>query len=429
MPPAQEDVDPAAAVNERTSHAGVSTLFIGGPPPAADTSTEAAAGAAEGDDDDETKRAGRKDDRPNPAPVPNRALQKSPFNSTKSTKMGVEKRVAIKKSKLIKCNLSEAQSDAIPGLRDPKFPKSAWFYGSIIGGGSRQGHTISIDLFPASDKTIENVKTKAGQVRALSDNEEEPAFSLEEHLEGQSLNEIDLDDADPANRKKSPQLESAEAFDKLDSDVRAFAKEYSMNWSKDTDVPPIIWKILADGESVKGADITTDASPINQDVNITIREGKAGMTDEEARGDGTYYRNFFDHFFPSLKGHAARIDKFHSSPDSHMYSTVKAKKIKFHDPDAENPDWKVEMCYAIMIAGATEVQNGVDNLWKKGKSLGLRDFPDFGQYVEKDMFKAFERAAPFVWADEKHWYVHKSFPTWDVLLQVQGQRHLRHWHW
>ena len=38
--------------------------------------------AAEGDDD-ETKRAGRKDDRQNPAPVPNRALQMSPLNSTK----------------------------------------------------------------------------------------------------------------------------------------------------------------------------------------------------------------------------------------------------------------------------------------------------------------------------------------------------------
>ena len=51
----------------------------------------AAATAAEGDDD-ETKRAGRKDDRQNPAPVPNRALQMSPCNSTKYTKMGLDYR-------------------------------------------------------------------------------------------------------------------------------------------------------------------------------------------------------------------------------------------------------------------------------------------------------------------------------------------------
>ena len=88
--PAQEDVSPVAKVNERASHVGAATLFIG-PPAAADVSADdvsadddaaAAATAAEGDDD-ETKRAGRKDDRQNPAPVPNRALQMSPLNTTK----------------------------------------------------------------------------------------------------------------------------------------------------------------------------------------------------------------------------------------------------------------------------------------------------------------------------------------------------------
>ena len=83
--PAQEDVSPVAKVNERASHVGAATLFIGLPAAAdvsADDDAAAAATAAEGDDD-ETKRAGRKDDRQNPAPVPNRALQMSPLNTTK----------------------------------------------------------------------------------------------------------------------------------------------------------------------------------------------------------------------------------------------------------------------------------------------------------------------------------------------------------
>lgn len=84
------------STNGRASHVGAATLFIG-PPAAADVSADddaaAAATAAEGDDD-ETKRAGRKDDRPNPAPVPNRALQMSPFNSTNST-MGADYLVPI----------------------------------------------------------------------------------------------------------------------------------------------------------------------------------------------------------------------------------------------------------------------------------------------------------------------------------------------
>jgi hypothetical protein len=48
-----------------------------------------------------------------------------------------------------------------------------------------------------------------------------------------------------------------------------------------------------------------------------------------------------------------------------------------------------------LIAGATEMENGVDNLWKKDASMGSRNHPDFGKYMAKNMLKAFKSAAIF----------------------------------
>ena len=73
---------------------------------------------------------------------------------------------------------------------------------------------------------------------------------------------------------------------------------------------------------------------------------------------------FFDKLFPNVKGHAKLIDKYFQDPRSSMHATVKNDKIVFHDPEADDPDWRVKMCYSLMIAGVTELENGVENLWK-----------------------------------------------------------------
>jgi hypothetical protein len=73
--------------------------------------------------------------------------------------------------------------------------------------------------------------------------------------------------------------------------------------------------------------------------------------------------------------------------------------IKFHDEADADPDWKVKQCYTLVIAAATEIENGISNLWKKGPSGGRHDFPDFGRYMPRNHFKCFASAAPFCWAD------------------------------
>jgi hypothetical protein len=108
---------------------------------------------------------------------------------------------------------------------------------------------------------------------------------------------------------------------------------------------------------------------------------------------------FFTKFFPSFIGHAKIIDEYHADPRSPYYSTVNNDNIIFHDENAQDPDWKVQKAYLLLIAAASEVVNGMENLWKMGKSTGRRDYPNFGQYMPINYFKAFVAAAAYCWAD------------------------------
>ena len=91
-------------------------------------------------------------------------------------------------------------------------------------------------------------------------------------------------------------------------------------------------------------------------------------------------------------------------------------KLKFHDPDNPDPDWKVKQCYTLIIAAACEIVNGVANLWKRGKSGGRHEYPDFGQYMWETQFKCFASAAPYCWADKKDWFLDKRDTPWEVFL-------------
>ncbi len=42
-----------------------------------------------------------------------------------------------------------------------------------------------------------------------------------------------------------------------------------------------------------------------------------------------------------------------------------------------------------MITATLEVEHGIENLWKKGPGNGLRDNPNFGQFIPVHYFKAF----------------------------------------
>ena len=69
----------------------------------------------------------------------------------------------------------------------------------------------------------------------------------------------------------------------------------------------------------------------------------------------------------------------------------------------------------MLIAGCTELKNGISNLWKE-PSGGRQSFPDFGQYMNETLFKCFISAAPFAWAKKEHWFVDKRDMGWDIIL-------------
>jgi hypothetical protein len=109
---------------------------------------------------------------------------------------------------------------------------------------------------------------------------------------------------------------------------------------------------------------------------------------------------FFKHIFPSIEGHAKKLDKYLADPKAEFYETVIHDKITFHDEDAEDPDWKIRQAYTLLIAAASKIENGVGNLWKRGKGMGWRDYPDFGRFMSKNAFKAFKYGAHLCWTEE-----------------------------
>ncbi len=119
-------------------------------------------------------------------------------------------------------------------------------------------------------------------------------------------------------------------------------------------------------------------------------------------------------YFPS--GHAKIIDKYLSSDLATYHDTVVRDKIKFHDEDAEDPDWRVHQCYLLLIAAATEIVSGIENLWRSGPSTGRHNYPDFGQYIPVNNFKCFCSATPYCWSPEKYWYEEPRDVPWDVFL-------------
>lgn len=67
------------------------------------------------------------------------------------------------------------------------------------------------------------------------------------------------------------------------------------------------------------------------------------------------------------------------------------------------------------MSAVTEVQTGVGNLWKNGESPGMKPYPNYGQYIPIDYFKAFMHGFPYLWADKKYWDVDKKSLPFDFL--------------
>jgi hypothetical protein len=131
---------------------------------------------------------------------------------------------------------------------------------------------------------------------------------------------------------------------------------------------------------------------------------------------------FFEEMMPCVSGHALIIDKYFQDHRVDMQLIVKNDGIKFHYPEAEDPDWKVKHCYILLIASASEMEmdmemkNGAENIWKSGKAIGRHCYANFGQCYMINMFKAVRAVAPFCWSGEEHWYTDKMGIPWEMFV-------------
>ena len=354
---------------------------------AAGNNGEVANGAAEGEKTDNIVQA--------EATAPNQSKNmraremrpttaRNPSSYTKKKKRANCKkgaRIKIRRDNLFHILKSDKQKEDIQ-----KYGNSRNFHGEIISGSGKQGYNIRFDDLPADDQIV--YVRRRNIITVIEEGEEEVECDHEND---------DLNDED-SSPKNTEQMDSIKKFCNMSDEEIRRAKIFTLKDGGNE----IVWDILADDEYLMWNEINSDLDIWNNGI--------------ELNDDTNLNDIFFDDFFPCVKGHAKLIDEYHSSRNSPYYSTVRNDRIKFYDADLEDPDQLVKIAYTIMIAAVSEVEQGVENLWKRGRSNGRRDYPNFGQYMSKNTFKVFQSAAPYCFCDKKYWYVDKRDRPWDIFL-------------
>ena len=377
---------------------------------------------------------------PNPAPdTPNtprtrnstrtRANEQPKVSTTKkpkSVRFRPGLRVKIQRQHLYHVINNEFQRRAIPRSHGNTYQ----YYGTIVKRGTgRKGTTrwiVSLDVFPDGHKEIQLYRSR---LKEVSHGEEEREYerdpgpsefvdSDDNELDSirRQMYDVPMVDEDPneitdnaaraqpaddgkKKKKKATrsEMEFTRFLGKSDDDIKAQKK---FDWYYGSHESQYVrWEFLDDDKHIVD-------DPL-EELNPAFKK--------ELDWDLSLDEIFFEEFFPKIKGHAELVDEYNSDERAPWYQTVKSMNIKFHDPDADDPDWKVKQCYLLLIAACTEVEIGVMNLWKNGPSEGRRDYPDFGQYMPREYFNAWKSAAAFAWCDKSHWYKPATDMPWDVF--------------
>ena len=173
------------------------------------------------------------------------------------------------------------------------------------------------------------------------------------HSPAEQLQKI-INTEEEQKKKVLPMNRCQQEFAKLSKTTLVMAKVFTMTYGKG-EADCVDWQILGDMEYHYDTDFKP---PMSSNVIKPV-----------INFDKEFNAHFFEHIFPSVTGHATIIDKFLSDPRAPYYDTVKSHQIKFHDPHDPDLDWKVKQCYILLIAAVTEMESGVNNLWKSGTQI------------------------------------------------------------
>jgi hypothetical protein len=228
------------------------------------------------------------------------------------------------------------------------------YYGTIVAHrANSKNYTVKFDCCRGN----ELVKIRTEDFKTLlPEQEHEPEVdekAMEEQLEEWLQND--------ENEKDSAEFMSEREFCSLERDQIKTAKYFQHKFSNKDD--PINWTILAEDEDI------ADCSAFKSIVQQYEEEGAALDKDFlKAMDSKRAHEVFFEIIFPELKSVAARIDKYYEDPRAEYYTTVRDRHIKFNDPTAEDPDWKIKNNILLLLAAANKSATGVDGLWKSGHS-------------------------------------------------------------
>ena len=320
---------------------------------------------------------------------------------TNAPKIGIGRRVKTTRGRLYHILLHDEQRKSLEG-----FPSTRNYYGKIISGNVQRGYIVRLDDLPAA---VKDVKIYRKNLFTVNPDEEEIEYDKELDrpltLEEVVAREEEAKVTDPAKM-------STKEFLALSHQDKAIATTFNLAYGKD-DEHVVQWKILADTEYVDD-----DDDPMkNYGEDVQLKKVFAFDNDiDDEDSNSTLAATFFKDFFPTVTGHAKRMDKFLSNPLAPMHDTVVNDKIVFHDEGDDDPDWIVKQCYLLMIAALTEADIGVENLWKRGKSGCRHEYANFGLYVPVNYFKSFQSAAAFMWCDEEHWFSPKRDRRWEIFM-------------
>ena len=190
-----------------------------------------------------------------------------------------------------------------------------------------------------------------------------------------------------ADKAKIPWVKAMNESAKLDKEVLKTVPKFFLPYNLTG--AGVEWKVEMDGDELDYSSFDVESPEIDIDMTKSISD------------------NIFNLMFPSVEGYRKIIDEYLSDSHSSYYSTYKQTKKTFHRETAQDPDYLVKQSYLVLIAGCTEFENGISNLWKSGESGGWRKYLDFGMYMSENVFKLYISAAPFAWAKKEHWFTDK----------------------
>mmetsp|Transcript_9413 Transcript_9413/g.20280 ORF Transcript_9413/g.20280 Transcript_9413/m.20280 type:complete len:903 (+) Transcript_9413:61-2769(+) len=305
-------------------------------------------------------------------------------------------RVKVKKKHLIRSIKADEHKAAFDLVS--KFPRGDRnFFGKVIGKANGSLWSIEFDELPLDSKKFPIARTN---IKVLAAQETEKEFDREEE-------EMIEKCAGNKPSRRSIEKECVQEFLSLSLEEQKSAKSYAQKFGPG-EGEAIQWTILADNEQIVTDAMGEEAankSPFKVDIPWDPDVNKVD-----------YNETFFKFFFPSLAGKAKLLDKWLSDPRCPRYDTAKNDKIVFHREDDEDPDKLIRLCITLMIVGSLKVQNGVENLWKRGPSEGFEPHANFGQFIPANYFECFVAGFPFLWCDEKYWYTDPKLLPWEVVL-------------